>query len=216
MAGVRRIHHVAVSAYAAEAHLLVQMPQFRGQLSGRCVPRSSHHCRHFTDAFLLSQEIGRVRTALIDGPRAVPRAVNPVDNTVSVVDISGAAIVQMSEKHTDPEDLLPLTPAVFHILLVLADGERHGYAIMERVAQITDGQIRMGAGTLYGTIKRLLQSKLIDESEERPDSTMDDERRRYYRLTDFGRRVLTAEAERYTRLVRVAQMSGLLARPQST
>lgn len=114
-----------------------------------------------------------------------------------------------------PEDLLPLTAAVFHILLALADTERHGYAIMDHVAQTTDGQTKMGAGTLYGTIKRLLQSGLIEESDERPDPEMDDERRRYYRLTEFGRRVMTAEAQRYARLVKVARASGLLARPQT-
>ena len=102
----------------------------------------------------------------------------------------------MSKDRPAPEDLLPLTPAVFHILLTLADGERHGYAIMESVTQLTDGQVRMGAGTLYGTIKRLLQSDLIQESEERPDPEIDDERRRYYKLTIFGRRKKTAEAER--------------------
>ena len=115
----------------------------------------------------------------------------------------------------EPEDLLPLTPAVFHILLALAEAERHGYAIMDHVTETTDGQIKMGAGTLYGTIKRLLQSRLIEESDERPDPEMDDERRRYYRLTDFGRRVMSAEAQRYARLVKMARASGLLARPQS-
>ena len=122
----------------------------------------------------------------------------------------------MSKNSAEPEDLLPLTAAVFHILLALADAERHGYAIMDHVAQTTDGQISMGAGTLYGTIKRLLQSKLIEESDERPDPEMDDERRRYYRLTEFGRRVMTAEAQRYARLVKVARARGLLARLQNT
>src|SRR5579862_3211044 len=96
----------------------------------------------------------------------------------------------------DPDELLPLTPAVFHILLALTEGERHGYAIMECVKRTTDGHVRMGPGTLYGTIKRLLTSGLIAESGERPDPKMDDERRRYYRLTAWGRRVVEAEAER--------------------
>ncbi len=121
----------------------------------------------------------------------------------------------MLKNSPEPEDLLPLTPAVFHILLALAEAERHGYAIMDHVTQTTDGQISMGAGTLYGTIKRLLHSKLIEESDERPDPEMDDERRRYYRLTDFGRRVMTAEAQRYARLVKMARASGLLARLQN-
>ena len=109
-----------------------------------------------------------------------------------------------------PEEFLPLTPAVFHILLALSDEERHGYAIMEHVAQTTDGQIKMGPGTLYGTIKRLLAGGVIEESDERPDPEMDDERRRYYRLTGLGRRVIAAEAQRYVRLVKVARSSGLL------
>ena len=77
----------------------------------------------------------------------------------------------------------PLTPAVFHVLLALADGERHGYAIMQEVAENTGGRIKMGPGTLYGTIKRLLEARMIEESDERPDPDLDDERRRYYRLT---------------------------------
>ena len=120
----------------------------------------------------------------------------------------------MPKPEPPPEDFLPLTPAVFHILLALVDAERHGYAIMDHVAQATDGQIKMEPGTLYGTIKRLLDGGLIEESDERPDPEMDDERRRYYRLTDLGRRVMTAEAQRYARLVKVARASGLLARPQ--
>jgi DNA-binding PadR family transcriptional regulator len=112
----------------------------------------------------------------------------------------------------EPEDLLPLTPAVFHILLALADAERHGYAIMDHVAQTTDGQIKMGPGTLYGTIKRLLDGGLIEESDDRPDPEMDDERRRYYRLTRLGRRVMEAESRRYVKLVKLARAGGLLAR----
>ncbi len=76
----------------------------------------------------------------------------------------------------NPDDILPLTPAVFHILLALADGERHGYAIMQEVAESTNRQIKMGPGTLYGTIKRLLEAGLIEESNQRPDAKSDDER----------------------------------------
>jgi DNA-binding PadR family transcriptional regulator len=111
----------------------------------------------------------------------------------------------------DPEQLLPLTPAVLHILLALADGERHGYAIMQEVAATTDGQIKMGPGTLYGTIKRMIDLDLIEESDERPDPKMDDERRRYYRLTSFGRRVLGAEATRLSKLVRIARAKRLVS-----
>lgn len=108
-----------------------------------------------------------------------------------------------------PEDLLPLTPAVFHILLALADRERHGYAIMQEVAANSEGRVQMGPGTLYGSIKRMLAAKLIEEAEERPDPDLDDERRRYYRLTDFGRKVLAMEVDRLNHLVHVAQAKNL-------
>ncbi|MFL7795000.1 MAG: PadR family transcriptional regulator [Anaerolineae bacterium] len=114
----------------------------------------------------------------------------------------------------NPEDMLPLTPAVFHILLALADGEKHGYAIMQEVETLTDGQIRLGPGTLYGSIKRLLAGGLIEESDERPDPELDDERRRYYRLTDFGQRIASAEAERLFLLVRQARLKKLLGVPE--
>lgn len=113
----------------------------------------------------------------------------------------------------DPGAFLPLTPAVFHILLALADGERHGYAIMQGVAEASEGRLRMGPGTLYGTVKRLLATRLIEESDERPDPELDDERRRYYRLTGLGRAVLEAETHRYQNLVRAARSRGLVPRP---
>jgi DNA-binding PadR family transcriptional regulator len=116
----------------------------------------------------------------------------------------------MPSASLDPEKHLPLTPAVFHILLALADGERHGYAIMRDVTASTAGQIQMGPGTLYGTIKRMIAAELIEESDERPDPALDDERRRYYRLTGFGRRVAAAEAERLAQLVRLAQARQLV------
>jgi DNA-binding PadR family transcriptional regulator len=109
-----------------------------------------------------------------------------------------------------PEPLLPLTPAVFHILLALADGERHGYDIMRHVEATTGRQIRMGPGTLYGTVKRLLHLEWIEESDERPDPDLDDERRRYYRLTAAGRRVAEAEASRYAKTVKLARQKHLL------
>jgi DNA-binding PadR family transcriptional regulator len=105
---------------------------------------------------------------------------------------------------------LPLTPTVFHILLALADQERHGYGIMQEVMAMTQNDVRMGPGTLYGSIKRLLKANLIEESDERPDPELDDERRRYYRLTGFGRRVLAAEAERLSALVDVAETKRVL------
>ena len=116
----------------------------------------------------------------------------------------------MSKADSQPEELLPLTPAVFHIMLVLADEERHGYDIMREVAAITDGKMQMGPGTLYGSIKRMLHDGLIAEADERPDPELDDSRRRYYELTDLGRRVLRAEAERLARLVEVARRKDVL------
>ena len=116
----------------------------------------------------------------------------------------------MPKRAKKPEDHLPLTQAAFHILLSLTDGEKHGYAIMKEVEGRSDGQMRMGPGTLYGAIKRLLKAGLIAESDERPDPALDDSRRRYYVLTHFGRRVLTAEAERMDNLVEAARQSELL------
>ena len=104
-------------------------------------------------------------------------------------------------KDGDPEDLLPLPTAVFHILVALADRERHGYGIMQDIAARTDGKTRLSPGTLYGSIKRMLERGLIQESDERPDPALDDERRRYYRVTAFGRRVARAETERLSQLV---------------
>ncbi len=116
----------------------------------------------------------------------------------------------MNKAKRDPEALLPLTPAVFHILLALADTERHGYGIMQEITLRTDGKVRMGPGTLYGSIKRMLVEGLIEELGERPDPTLDNERRRYYRMTDFGLRVAQAEARRLVQLVSVAQFKQLL------
>ena len=113
-------------------------------------------------------------------------------------------------RETDAESLLPLTPAVFHVLLTLVEGERHGYAIMQEVAQSTERQIKMGPGTLYGTIKRMLEARLIEESDRRPDPELDDERRRYYRLTGLGEQVVRAEALRYERLAKLARRKKLL------
>ena len=113
----------------------------------------------------------------------------------------------------DRDDLGPITPAIFQILLALADGERHGYGIMQEIAARTDGAVRMGPGTLYGSIKRLLADGLIVESDDRPDPTLDDERRRYYRLTDRGHRVAAAEAARLAQLVDDARIKGLLPQP---
>ena len=111
----------------------------------------------------------------------------------------------------DVGEFLPLTPATFHILLALGDQERHGYAIMREVAEVTDSQLRLGPGTLYGAIKKLLSDGLIEEADERPDPALDDSRRRYYRLTRHGARVATAEAQRLAQLVALARRKNLLS-----
>src|SRR5487761_2013009 len=119
----------------------------------------------------------------------------------------------MATTSLDPEELLPLTPAVFHVLLALAGGERHGYATMREGTASTQGRSKMGPGTLYGTVKRLLEARLIEESDERPDPQLDDERRRYYRLSALGQRVVQAEAARYAEVVEVARGKRLLGKP---
>lgn len=106
-----------------------------------------------------------------------------------------------------PADLLPLPAALFQILVALADRERHGYGIMQDIAARTNGKMRLSPGTLYGSIKRMLEQGLIQESDERPDPELDDERRRYYRITPFGRRVAGAETERLSKLVSQAVAS---------
>ena len=105
----------------------------------------------------------------------------------------------------------PLTPPVFHILVALAEGERHGYAIMQDVAAQTNDTLILGPGTLYGCIKRMLAAGLIEESDERPDPATDDERRRYYRMTPLGRRAVKVEAERLAGAVTAARSRRLLA-----
>jgi DNA-binding PadR family transcriptional regulator len=107
--------------------------------------------------------------------------------------------------------MAPLTPPVFHILLALADGERHGYAIMRDAASQTNGSLQMGPGTLYGCLKRMLAAGLVEEADERPDPEIDDERRRYYRMTRLGRESLRAEAQRLADAVAAAKTKRVLA-----
>ncbi len=116
-------------------------------------------------------------------------------HTISVADISVPK----------PSDLLPLTPPVFHILLALADEERHGYGIMQDVARQTNDALQLGPGTLYGCLKRMLAAGLVEESDERPDLELDDERRRYYRMTALGRTTVRAEASRLAGAVSAAE-----------
>ncbi len=104
----------------------------------------------------------------------------------------------------DVDDFLPLPASVMHIIVALAGGEMHGYAIMREVAEISGGAVTMGPGTLYGSIKRMIDQGLLEETDERPDPALDDERRRYYRLTDLGRRVGAAEHARLSQLVSAA------------
>ena len=137
----------------------------------------------------------------------------------------------MMRRAPDPRELLPLTPAVLHILLALADGRRnavqedrvgrHGYAVAQEVEEMTDGQIRMGPGTLYGSIQRMLTSGLIEEVARARGATRgnaagseEDERRRYYRLTPLGSRVLELELARLARVVVIARAKHLLHEPE--
>ena len=111
-----------------------------------------------------------------------------------------------------PESLLPLPPAVFHILMALADEDRHGYAIIQEVLSRTSGEVRLGPGTLYRSIQRMLDDDLIVEIHERPAPELDDERRRYYRITKFGKAVAREEAARLSELVRLAKASGFISK----
>jgi DNA-binding PadR family transcriptional regulator len=120
----------------------------------------------------------------------------------------------MKTRPPEPSSVLPLPTSEFQILLALADEERHGYGIMREVAGRTGGDVQLGPGTLYGSIKRMVARRLIEESDERPDSSLDDERRRYYRITPLGRRTVVAEARRLERLVGIARAKRLLGRPE--
>jgi DNA-binding PadR family transcriptional regulator len=124
----------------------------------------------------------------------------------------------MTKPDIDVERQLPLPPAVFHILIALGEGEKHGYAVMQEVAERTDGKVRMSPGTLYGSIRKMLDDGLIEEFFHRGNAAdprragTDDARRRYYRVTKFGRAVAAAEAERLTALLHHARLNGLVPR----
>jgi len=109
----------------------------------------------------------------------------------------------------EPETLLPLPPATFHILVALAGEEQHGYAIMQDVAARTGGDLKLSAGTLYRSIQRMLEQGLIDECRQRPAPAFDDERRRYYRITAFGTAVAKAETRRLAQMIKLARSKGL-------
>ncbi len=116
----------------------------------------------------------------------------------------------MTTRDDNPETLLPLPPATFHILLAVAAGDRHGYAIIQDVAARTNGEVKLSAGTLYRSIQRMLEQGLLVESRERPAPDLDDERRRYYRVTPFGMEVARAEARRLAGLVKLARARGFV------
>jgi Predicted transcriptional regulators len=136
-------------------------------------------------------------------------------SNISSIDISVDTILRtcqdgsrkrgsLARDPVDPSDFLPLPTATFHILLALRGGEKHGYAIMRDVEALSDGAVKIGPGTMYGSIKRMLSEGFIEESEERPDPEMDDQRRRYYRCTGLGERICQAEVERLTKLLKNA------------
>jgi len=114
------------------------------------------------------------------------------------------------DPHQKADRFIPLKTQWFHILLSLAGGEQHGYGIMQEVLERTDGKVRLWPATLYGSIKRLIEGGLIEESDERPAPALDDARRRYYGLTTLGRRVLKAECERLQKLVRTTRVKQAL------
>ena len=113
--------------------------------------------------------------------------------------------------HSDPASLIPLPTAVFHILVALADRDRHGYSIMQDVAARTNEKVQLSPGTLYSSIRRMLEQGLIEELTTSPEPTNTDERRRYYRLSRFGRRVAAAEVDRLDAMLKQARATGLVA-----
>ena len=121
----------------------------------------------------------------------------------------------MPRKQPTPESFLPLKPNWFHVLLSLADAHQHGYGIMQEVLERTGGKVHLWPATLYGTLKRLMEAELIEESAVRPAPEADDARRRYYKLTLFGRRVLAAESQRLQDMVRVIRSKGTLSEAES-
>lgn len=121
----------------------------------------------------------------------------------------------MTTAQSSPEPFGPLTPAMFHVLLALAGDDLHGYAILKEVELRTGGKVRLSTGTLYGIIKRLLEDGLVAELRSRPAQSEDDERRRYYRLTQKGREVAAAEAERMDEVLSIARSRNLLKKPRT-
>lgn len=135
--------------------------------------------------------------------------------SIPETDIASLPGGRMPRALKNPNDLIPLTPRVFHILLALVDGEQHGYRIMKEVEDRSGGRVRIGPGTLYEAIHRLVGTGLIEESGDRPDAEMDDQRRRYYRLTDLGSQVLRAESQRLAELVGFARTKKLVRKTRT-
>ncbi len=113
----------------------------------------------------------------------------------------------LSKDRQTATNLTPLSAAFFHILLSLGEGERHGYALKREISRRTEGKLKLGPGVLYGSINKMLESGLIEESDDRPDPHLDDERRRYYRITGYGRKVAQAEAARMRELAKLAAVT---------
>ena len=120
----------------------------------------------------------------------------------------------MARTRFDADSYLPLTPAMFQVLVALADGDKHGYAVIKEVRRRTNDKVQLGAGTLYAIVKRLLEGGLILECDERPDPALDDERRRYYRLTPDGRAVAQAEAQRLEEVLEQAKAKLFVKKPK--
>lgn len=116
----------------------------------------------------------------------------------------------MKDQITNDDRSIKLTPTIFHILVVLSGGDRHGYAILREVEEIAESKAKLGPTTLYRSIRTMLDGKLIKELDERPDPELDDERRRYYRLTDFGAKVLSDEVGRLESLLKVVRKNNIL------
>jgi len=117
-------------------------------------------------------------------------------------------------KRRNPDECLPLTPAMFEVLIALADGEKHGYAVLKEVERRSEGSVTLSPGTLYAIIRRFVSDGIVAESDERPDAALDDERRRYYRLTESGRAVARAEAARMESVLAAARATHLLRKPR--
>ena len=120
----------------------------------------------------------------------------------------------MTARHRSVDHFLPLTPPTLHTLVALADGDKHGYAILKDIERRTEGAVRLSAGTLYALLNRATADGLIVETDERPDIALDDERRRYYRLTPLGRQVAVAEIGRLESIIAIARQKRLVPRPK--